>query len=88
MKASILDINYITSLYIYRKDEYVSRGARYIFRGDHAKDIVNTFSDDLEPESIAIGADDSRAYITLHVSRLGLKKCMLISKIFFKKHSG
>ena len=47
--------------------DYITNGVRYVFRGDHGAGIINTFSQDLEPESVAISNDDRFAFISCQV---------------------
>ncbi|XP_056022310.1 mesenchyme-specific cell surface glycoprotein-like [Ostrea edulis] len=47
-----------------KDEDYMRNGVRYVFRGDHDKGVVNTFSQDLEPESITISNDDRFAFIS------------------------
>ena len=50
-----------------RADDYISRGVRWVWRGEGAG-ISNTFSQDLEPEYVALNKDESKAYISLQVT--------------------
>ncbi|XP_021368601.1 mesenchyme-specific cell surface glycoprotein-like [Mizuhopecten yessoensis] len=45
--------------------DYVTRGIRWAYRGDHNNGINTELSQDIEPEDIAISDDNTRAYITL-----------------------
>ena len=52
---------------IFRVVDYITNGVRYVFRGDHGAGIINTFSQDLEPESVTISNDDRFAFISCQV---------------------
>merc|ERR1712179_75067 len=47
-----------------RAQEFVNRGVRWVFRGDRDENLLNTFSQDLEPEDITISPDDRFAFIS------------------------
>ncbi|XP_021368598.1 mesenchyme-specific cell surface glycoprotein-like [Mizuhopecten yessoensis] len=42
---------------------YINRGVRYVYQGEQG--FPNTFSNDLEPEFVAISSDDSKAFVVL-----------------------
>ncbi|XP_021368602.1 mesenchyme-specific cell surface glycoprotein-like [Mizuhopecten yessoensis] len=44
---------------------YLQKGVRWTYRGDHNNGIVTLFSQDLEPEQIAISDDGNWAYVTM-----------------------
>ncbi|KAK3096541.1 hypothetical protein FSP39_001143 [Pinctada imbricata] len=50
-----------------RYEEYLAKGVRYVYRGDHSSNPpkVNTFSQDLEPEAVTISSDDRFAFVSL-----------------------
>ncbi|KAJ8304957.1 hypothetical protein KUTeg_018540 [Tegillarca granosa] len=48
-----------------RAAEFVNRGVRWVFRGDRDNNLINTFSQDLEPEDVTISPDNRFAFITL-----------------------
>lgn len=54
------------SIYSNRFDELAESGVRWIYRGVNNS---NTFSNDIEPEYITFNTDQSKAYISLQVSR-------------------
>ena len=52
-----------------------------MFRGDHSQGVINTFSQDLEPESVAISADDRYAFISLQVGiifHISFLNCLIV----------
>ena len=52
----------------HRVADYEAMGVRKTFDGQGTSDIASTaFSQDLEPENIALSADESLAYIPLQV---------------------
>nr|XP_022331610.1 mesenchyme-specific cell surface glycoprotein-like isoform X2 [Crassostrea virginica] len=53
--------------------DYITNGVRYVFRGDHGAGIINTFSQDLEPESVAISNDDRFAFVSCQENNAVLK---------------
>ncbi|XP_062575708.1 mesenchyme-specific cell surface glycoprotein-like [Saccostrea cucullata] len=53
--------------------DYINNGVRYVFRGDHSAGIVNTFSQDLEPESVTISNDDRFAFVSCQENNAVLK---------------
>uniref|UniRef100_A0A8W8IAW3 Choice-of-anchor I domain-containing protein n=3 Tax=Magallana gigas TaxID=29159 RepID=A0A8W8IAW3_MAGGI len=53
--------------------DYITNGVRYVFRGDHGVGIVNTFSQDLEPESVTISNDDRFAFVSCQENNAVLK---------------
>lgn len=61
------EINSSTTFF-FRAQDYLGRGVRWVWRGDGSGQI-NTFSQDLEPESVVINEDDTLAYIILQVGK-------------------
>ncbi|XP_060066488.1 mesenchyme-specific cell surface glycoprotein-like [Ylistrum balloti] len=45
--------------------KYINAGVRWVYQGDHNNGIVTKFSQDLEPEQVAISDDGNWAYVTL-----------------------
>ncbi|XP_062575707.1 mesenchyme-specific cell surface glycoprotein-like [Saccostrea cucullata] len=64
-----------------RVTDYINNGVRYVFRGDHSAGIVNTFSQDLEPESVTISNDDRFAFISCQRNNAVLKIDMFNQRI-------
>uniref|UniRef100_A0A8W8IAW7 Choice-of-anchor I domain-containing protein n=7 Tax=Magallana gigas TaxID=29159 RepID=A0A8W8IAW7_MAGGI len=61
--------------------DYITNGVRYVFRGDHGAGIVNTFSQDLEPESVTISNDDRFAFVSCQRNNAILKIDMFNQRI-------
>ena len=54
--------------FLARWADYVSRGVRWVWRGEGAG-INNTFSQDLEPEYVTLDDAETKAYVALQVSQ-------------------
>nr|XP_034312879.1 mesenchyme-specific cell surface glycoprotein-like [Crassostrea gigas] len=61
--------------------DYITKGVRYVFRGNHSAGIVNTFSQDLEPESVTISNDDRFAFVSCQRNNAILKIDMFNQRI-------
>lgn len=75
-------LNFLHKILPYRVVDYITNGVRYVFRGDHGVGIVNTFSQDLEPESVTISNDDRFAFVSCQVYRP--YHLFFLSNIFLK----
>ncbi|XP_061168866.1 mesenchyme-specific cell surface glycoprotein-like [Saccostrea echinata] len=64
-----------------RVTDYINNGVRYVFRGDHSAGIINTFSQDLEPESVTISNDDRFAFVSCQRNNAILKIDMFNQRI-------
>ncbi|XP_060066489.1 uncharacterized protein LOC132546789 [Ylistrum balloti] len=45
--------------------EYLGKGLRWSYRGDHNNGIITQLSQDIEPEAITVSDDNTMAYVTL-----------------------
>jgi hypothetical protein len=57
--------------YMYLRYPALSKsGVRFVYKGDR-----NTLAQDLEPEQITLSADEKKAFVSLQVRSLSVRRC-------------